>query len=115
MQPIKLNDEIIELFGERLNVFAAKYIDNDSLALIVQTDTQEPYATLTVNVEHAVLDKYEFIPHHDCDTLFMGLLMEASDLFDQSFAPQVIEYGWVMAMTAALSKSSILKLENAGF
>jgi len=54
----------LEFYGEKFNLVAktANYSDNDSLAVMLETDEGEPFAVLTVNLSDGVAEKeYQYI------------------------------------------------------
>ncbi len=59
----------LEFYGETYNLVAktANYSNNGSLAVMLETDEGEPFATLTVNLADGVAEsEYQYVDTNNC-------------------------------------------------
>lgn len=59
----------LEFYGEKYNLIVktSRYTNNDSLAVLLETEEGEPFATVTVNIMNGVAsEEYQYIDTNNC-------------------------------------------------
>lgn len=111
MQPILLNQTPLQYQEYGLLFYATSYISNGSLAIIAETTTGEPYASVSINLE-----EWGFTPEEGQIVLNHDLTTEFVQFFCNHFCKEEktpIQYGFATSYIVNLKPEYIKKIEEA--
>lgn len=110
MEPILLNHIPLQYQEYGLLFYATSYISNGSLAIVAETTTGEPYATVSINLEDWGIE-----PKGGQIVLNHNLSEDFSNFFRKHFCQEAtpIQYGYATSYIVKLKPEYIQKIKDS--
>ena len=111
MKPILLNESPLNYHGEGLLFYASHYVSNGALAIFAETIQEEPYATISINLEDwgFKTEKGQIVLNHDLPSEFVQFFCKHFCKEEKSY----IRYGFATSFIVELKPEYTKKIKEA--